>query len=131
MNGYIVYTIHSYCFIIPRARMVVECAFGHLARRFRVFEVLHTREEMTSLVVRSCIHLHNFIRLSRMDDEVEMRLIMNPPTKKFTQIPLPPRPFSNPTMKEDAEVNRHRLHLYLNTVGKLKHKSSRIARTGP
>lgn len=108
--------------------MVVECAFGHLARRFKVFEVLHTGKLITNLVVRTCVHLHNFVRLSRADEEEELRLIVKPPKKTFASVPLPPRPFSNISRKEEADVSRHRLHLYLNTIGKEKHLSSTAER---
>lgn len=107
------------------ARMVVECGFGHLARRFRVFEVLHTRKDMTTLVVRTCVHIHNFLRLSREDEEKEIRQIMKPAKRNFESIPLPPRPFSRPLLKEKAEVNRYRLHLYFNSVDIIKRKKKR------
>ncbi|XP_063683910.1 uncharacterized protein LOC134818332 [Bolinopsis microptera] len=113
---------------LSSARKVVECGFGHLARNFRVFDVLHTRKEMTSLVVRTCVHIHNFLRLSREDEEKEIRQIMKPAKRNFESIFLPPRPFSRPLLVEKAEVNRYRLHLYFNSVDIVKRKKKRRSR---
>lgn len=96
-------------------RMVVECAFGHLARRFGVFEVLKTGEELTVMVVRTCIYLHNFIRLSRADEEQEIR---EKAKKNFVRVPIAPGPFGFSDKKEVAEINRHRLHLFFNMIDK-------------
>ena len=54
-----------------RARMVVECAFGHLNSRFGVIQQLTTRKELAILIVRTCCYLHNFLRTTRQDDQEE------------------------------------------------------------
>lgn len=47
---------------ISRARMVVECAFGQLATRFRIFRrPLDVLPETVDLIVMTACALHNFI----------------------------------------------------------------------
>lgn len=68
---------------ISRARIAIECVFGHLTRRFHILLRMPTNEEMTNLIIKCCVHLHNFIRTLRLDNKRELELIENPPTFCF------------------------------------------------
>ena len=49
---------------LSRARRVVENAFGILANRFRIFHSkMHHTPETIKLIVKTCLVLHNFMRL--------------------------------------------------------------------
>ncbi|RZF37589.1 hypothetical protein LSTR_LSTR003154 [Laodelphax striatellus] len=47
-----------------RARRIVECAFGMMAKKFRVFELaMLTHPDKTKIIVLACCVLHNVIRV--------------------------------------------------------------------
>ena len=47
---------------LSRARMVVECAFGHLYQRFGIFNVLKTKRKTTILAITTACHIHNYLK---------------------------------------------------------------------
>lgn len=96
---------------ISRARVQIECLFGHLARRFRVVNWLATSERRARLILTTTIHLHNFLRLCRMDDEKESDVISSGKKKKMGRQFIPP---AEPT---PDVVTRFKLHMYVNSMG--------------
>lgn len=114
---------------LSRGRMTVECIFGHMTRRFGILDKLTTGRESSVLIVYACCHLHNFIRLSRHDDENEWKLIEQPTETE-------PEQFGKSVTEadtvgftsdddgdddgddgdDDGEMTRARLHCYFNNV---------------
>ena len=53
---------------LSRARLVVECAFGQLASRWRMYRrVISTRPEVVGACVKATCVLHNFLRLRALE----------------------------------------------------------------
>ena len=48
-------------YMMSRSRMVVECAFGHLAQSFGVLNLLRTKKRNTILTISTACHLYNFL----------------------------------------------------------------------
>lgn len=65
-----------YNYRLSRARRIVECAFGMMAKKFRVFQVaMLVHPNVTKHIVLACCVLHNVIRekegkLSEVFDEI-------------------------------------------------------------
>lgn len=49
---------------LSRARHFIECTFGILSKKWRIFHrPLNVSEEFADDIIKSCIILHNFIRI--------------------------------------------------------------------
>ncbi|XP_063676599.1 uncharacterized protein LOC134812923 [Bolinopsis microptera] len=103
---------------LSRGRMVIECVFGHLSRKWKILSHLTTNEEVTRLILKSCVHLHNFLRISRLDDADELELIENPPSELFGRsLSLDDSPNH---LVDSGERTRTRLHYYFNYVNPIE-----------
>lgn len=53
---------------LSRARRIIENTFGILASRFRILlRTINLNPEKTATIVRTCCHLHNFLRKNKME----------------------------------------------------------------
>ena len=53
---------------LSRARLVVECAFGQLSARWRMYRrVIATTPEITEVCVKATCVLHNFLRMRGLE----------------------------------------------------------------
>lgn len=53
---------------LSRARRIIENTFGILASRFRILlKTINLSPEKTTVIVRACCHLHNFLRQHKME----------------------------------------------------------------
>lgn len=53
---------------LSRARRIIENIFGILASRFRILlKTINLSPEKTTIIVRACCHLHNFLRQHKME----------------------------------------------------------------
>jgi len=53
---------------LSRARRIIENTFGILASRFRILlKTINLCPEKTTIIVRACCHLHNFLRQHKME----------------------------------------------------------------
>ncbi|XP_069839531.1 uncharacterized protein [Dendropsophus ebraccatus] len=58
---------------LTRARRYVECAFGILSSKWRVFQTpLQLKPENVKLVIQACVILHNFLRIHESVLEIEV-----------------------------------------------------------
>jgi hypothetical protein len=54
---------HIYNYRLTRARRMVECAFGVLCNKWRIFDrAIDVRPDFCDVIVKPCCILHNFIR---------------------------------------------------------------------
>lgn len=60
---------------LSRARRIIENTFGILASRFRILlKTINLCPEKTTIIVRACCHLHNFLRKHKMEIFLEETL---------------------------------------------------------
>ena len=65
---------------LSRARRVVENAFGLLVARFRIFEKpIPLSLRTTEQVVKTCCALHNWLRESRQERDLDDRILLRAP----------------------------------------------------
>ena len=68
---------------VSRARRIVECAFGILVQRFRVFDrKMYLSDENAIKVTQACTVLHNYLTPERTDYEAIMRRL-NPDGQEY------------------------------------------------
>ena len=68
---------------LSRARRIVECAFGILVQRFRVFDRrMYLSAENATIVTKACTVLHNYLTPPRTDYESIMERL-NPDGKEY------------------------------------------------
>ena len=70
---------------LSRARRIVECAFGILVQRFRVFDRrMYLSDENVTIVTKACTVLHNYLTPPRTDyDSIMDRL--NPEGRQYNE----------------------------------------------
>jgi hypothetical protein len=109
---------------LSRARQTVECSFGILASRFRVFRKLfEIKVDSVDKVIKAACVLHNYLRHNTLpEDNVDNDIVKMPENQ------LLPLTHNKNRSASSAFIVRHKFTDYFNTVGSVPWQADKVSR---